>query len=187
MSVQRILDPADVRPQRSNSAIVPPESEGFRKFVVDNPDFIELPNCTAIEAVKMGGHDLEQVTVHYMPQDSTLQTLKPLNIYNWALDTSGGKPVLLRGLNSNDGKWQVGAEVFVKGEWSDDKGKKSDGDNPDAELMKLDHRELVARAQAINPETRGNASRTDLVKIISDDAKVKADTAKETVSGEAQQ
>lgn len=100
------VKPFDVIPRGTS-----PESEGFKAFIVEDPDGIALPGYVSVSAVKLGVNDMPQSQDHRVPTDGTHKNFKTLRVYNWQLHNG----VLLRGANSNDGKWQKGATVWVKG------------------------------------------------------------------------
>jgi len=120
------LDVANVMPFEQPTREQSPEELGFRRFVVTNRDALALPGCTEVEEVRLGRAPVPAFELHSVPTDSTHRNFKTLRVHNYMLaQGDDGTPVLLRGLNSNDGKWQIGAEVYVRGEWGEGKSLKT--------------------------------------------------------------
>jgi hypothetical protein len=88
-----------------------PEIQGFKAFTVEDPDGLPLPGYASVQEVRLGVQDIPESIDHRVPTDATHRNFKTLRVYNWTLHNG----VLLRGANSNDGKWQKGATVWVKG------------------------------------------------------------------------
>jgi hypothetical protein len=103
-----------------------PEQEGFRAFPITEAEKlgVELPGCTAIEEVRLGRHTLPNMIEHSVPIDTTDRNFKDIHLPTYVLDESNsGTPVLLRSLSSNDGHWQAGQTLYVKGTWADENPK----------------------------------------------------------------
>lgn len=107
----------EVMPFPQAAGYINPESEGFKKFTVVNADFVEVPGCSKVEVVKLGIHTIPPFEMHDVPRDATHSRFDTIKVYNYQLIDKDGIPALLRGLNSNDGKWQVGATVYIKGDF----------------------------------------------------------------------
>lgn len=97
-----------------------PEDQGFRQFIVTMPEYIEVPGCRLIEELRVGAVTMPAFETHKYPTDSTHSNFKEIEIPMYALvQGPAGHPAIVRSLNSNDGRWQVGAIVYVKGEFGD--------------------------------------------------------------------
>ena len=109
---------------RSPIAAESAEDLGFRQFVVTDVQAVEVPGCLEIEEVRLNGAQIPPFEDHSVPVDGTHKNFQTLRVGNYALVPGPkGEPILLRGLNSNDGHWQLGSTVAVKGKW-EEKAKK---------------------------------------------------------------
>lgn len=147
------------------TAVRPPSPEdlGFKSFVVTDADAVEIPGIVSIEELRLNGHTIPQYVDHKVPKDSTLQTFDTLRMANYRLEVGPrGVPVLERSQGSNDGKWQLGSVVMVKGEWEDD-APAANADGLDA----LTKEELRAKATDLGiTDFNDRTNKADLLALI---------------------
>lgn len=103
------------------------EDQGFRQFTAEESGYISTPGCLAIEELRLGLHPIPQYEDHQVPKDLTQKNFDTIRIPNYQLvEGPGGVTAVVRSLNSNDGRWQIGAVIYIKGRWADEEsGKKS--------------------------------------------------------------
>jgi len=98
------------------------ESQGFRSFDIVNADYVELPNCLTVEEVRLNGRVIPEFHEQQVPTDTTHTRFETHRVRMYMLDAdAAGHPALMRSQSSNDGKWQVGAKLHVRGTWADQK------------------------------------------------------------------
>lgn len=151
---------------------IAPEDQGFRPFTVKNPEFVEVPGCLGIEELRLGAHTMPAFEPHSVPIDSTLTNLKTIQIPMYGLvEGPSGHPVIRRSLNSNDGQWQVGAVIYVKGDWVDENTGSHDG----FEKRNLKELRDLAKAEFGKEFPAVGAKKIDVVAFIRD-ARASRDT-----------
>lgn len=122
MPVQHISAPIEI-PSAFHIPVqsLSPEDQGYRRIdVTEATEYLEVPGLVEIDELKIGAYVVPAYEDHVVPIDTTETRFNTLRLRNYALSEVNGKQCLLRGKNSNDGKWQAGAVLFVKGTWSDD-------------------------------------------------------------------
>lgn len=92
----------------------------YRSFKVLNQDFVSLPNCLSVEAVRLDGRVMPQYAHEHVLTDLTMKHFQAVDVALWGLVDGPETPILVRGTKSNDGNWQLGSIVSVRGTWADD-------------------------------------------------------------------
>lgn len=91
-----------------------------RRFFGAGTNFIAIPGCRRVDAVRVGPLPLPEKILHEVPIDATLQRLIPLEYNTYRLiHAVDGTPLLQRSRYSNFGEWAKGVEVYVAGEWDE--------------------------------------------------------------------
>jgi len=96
------------------------ESQGYKRFEITDTQFILVPGCISIESVLLNTKPLPPYEDHVVPIDTTERHYDTLRVPNYQLFEGPNGMELHRGLNSNDGRWQIGSVVMIRGEWDED-------------------------------------------------------------------
>lgn len=94
-----------------------------RKIVADNPNFIQAPGLVRLEKVYLQGVEipLEESRPVWMREigreEVAIRTTMPLLSVS---DHPEHGTVIYRAELSNDGRWPVGADIYVIGDWAED-------------------------------------------------------------------
>ena len=93
------------------------DQQNTRAFVGDGSEILAIPHCIGVSSIRIGMMPLpEYEDREYVVDASGRKTTvrEPL----WKVEAlPDGTPIVLRGLISNDGIWQAGANIYVTGEW----------------------------------------------------------------------
>jgi hypothetical protein len=104
------------------------QEQGYRQFEITSAQEVETPGLLEIEELVFGwnknGHHSETMippyTEHKVPLDTTESRFQDVRYQNYALaENQDGVPVVIRGSSSNDGNWQVGGFLLIKGKWAE--------------------------------------------------------------------
>lgn len=93
----------------------------FRTFTVTRPDGVDLPGCLTIDEVLLDGHPIPAFITEKVMVDATRKNHEHIDVPLYMVVDGPEGPILQRSLKSNDGRWQVGSQVSIKGTWDDDK------------------------------------------------------------------
>ena len=116
MSTPQILNAFSAPTQRKTL-----NEQGFRQFEVVNADYVLTPGLIEIDTLLLNGVLIPPYQDHTVPVDSTDKNFKTIRtpLYQVA-ENHNSQAVILRSLQSNDGKWQIGSVIAVKGTWQGD-------------------------------------------------------------------
>ena len=105
------------------------QEQGYRRFEITSAQEVEAPGLLSIDELvfgwNQGGHHSETPIPRYsefeVPVDTTESRYQTIRFENWARsENQDGVAVVIRGANSNDGNWQVGGFLLIKGQWVDE-------------------------------------------------------------------
>lgn len=91
----------------------------FRSFVIAREDSVDIPGCLSVEEVRLNGFPIPEYEVESVLSDLTRKKHHDVSIALWKLVPGPSGPILLRGTKSNDGNWQKGSILSVKGTWDE--------------------------------------------------------------------
>lgn len=83
---------------------------------------LPVPGLTEISSVHVSGVEIPARIPVTFPKDGTGELIT-INPSGYMIEGEGEDAVLFRSLHSNDGIWQVGAQIAVAGKWSGKQGK----------------------------------------------------------------
>lgn len=137
----------------------PAKAENVRTFVGNGTNLLPVPGLRSLTSVRIGDIAIPLSINEDAPVDSTGRTETNVVPLVRIVETREGV-MLQRGLRSNNGIWQQGANIHIIGVW----GSKADAD---AEAKVKADAEKKAEAEAANAKAKADA-----------EAKAKADAEK---------
>lgn len=97
------------------------QAANVKQFAGDGTPYLKVPGLKSVKSVRIGTQVLPMEIKQRFPKDSTgkelIETTSPMVQVQNGPD---GTPILLRSIQSNDGVWQAGAQIFIQGDWEDD-------------------------------------------------------------------
>ena len=98
----------------------PLRDQGFKQVLIKSTDYVLVPGLVSVEEIRLDGQILPEYTDHSVPKDGTHKNFETIRLPNYQVTRDfRGESILQRGLNSNDGKWQPGSILAIKGVWAD--------------------------------------------------------------------
>jgi len=108
-----------MEPQVINTFPLPAQTSdqkaNYVQFKVERSDSVDVPGCTAIESLLLNGVEIPAFIDEKVPTDLTLRNFQPVRIPLYEIQDGPNGPMLVRSSKSNDGRWQVGSIVSIKG------------------------------------------------------------------------
>jgi topoisomerase IA-like protein len=96
------------------------EAQNTRMVEGNGTPFLEVEGLVAVQRIRIGHAELPLTeTRQYITDNAGNKTTVEEPIVSLQQHPESGKPVLLRNVISNDGKWQAGAKIYITGEWAD--------------------------------------------------------------------
>ena len=93
---------------------------GFRLFKVEDAQGVQVPGCLSISEVRLDGVVIPTSVQENWLKDTTFKNFERVEIPLYQLVQGPEGPMIIRSLKSNDGLWQVGSVLAVRGEWADE-------------------------------------------------------------------
>ena len=90
---------------------------GFRLFRVEDPQGVQVPGCKSISELRLDGVVIPPSVQEEWLKDLTMKNFERVEVPLYQLVEGTEGPMIIRSLKSNDGNWQVGSVLAVKGEW----------------------------------------------------------------------
>lgn len=151
-----MASPAVINLFPHQSAAVTDPNQGFRIFTVTRTQGVDLPGCVSLEEVRLNGHTIPPYVDEKVLDDLTFQNRSTVRVPLYHLVGGPNGPMLVRSLKSNDGAWQMGATISVKGQWNDN----SEG----YEMMTL--KELKEEASSLGVVIPSNTPKAEVIAMI---------------------
>ena len=100
----------------------PEETDGdgdTREVIGDGTEKLRVPGLTKILGVRVGKTTVPLDVTHQFPVNTNFAASLPMSMPLIRLDQDeDGCPVVLRALQSNDGLWQKGEKIVIRGEFN---------------------------------------------------------------------
>lgn len=130
--------------------------QGFRIFPITRSQGVDLPGCVSVEEVRLDGMVIPPYVDEKVLDDLTFQNRSSVRVPLYHLVGGPNGPMVVRSLKSNDGAWQVGSTLSVKGVWSDNSAA--------YELMTL--KDLKEEANALGITIPHNTPKAEVIAMI---------------------